>query len=267
MLRQRVITALVLVPLVLVVIFWVPHELTMGVLLVLVALAAWEWAAFAGFTRHSARLAYSGAVSACILAIWSYGVDRSELDVLMDVAILWWIVALFWVVGAPLRVNRAAAAIAGVLVLVPVWLALVRLHNFPGYGPQLMLFLLLLVAAADVGAYFAGSRYGRNKLAPKVSPGKTWEGVAGGVLAAAVLAALGVWYFAAAAAPFLMLCIVVVAASIVGDLTESLFKRHAGLKDSGSLLPGHGGLLDRVDSVTAAAPVFLVGLERLGLLR
>lgn len=267
MLRQRVITALLLVPLVLLVIFWVPHQLTMAVLVVLVALAAWEWAAFPGFTRHSARLAYSGGVCACLLAIWAYGVDRSELDGLLYVAILWWGVALLWVVAAPSRVNRAAAALAGVLVLVPVWLALVRLHRVPEYGPELMLFLLLLVAAADVGAYFMGRRYGRNKLAPRVSPGKTWEGVAGGVLAAAMLAALGVWYFEVAAAPFLALCIIVVVASIIGDLTESLFKRHAGLKDSGSLLPGHGGLLDRVDSVTAAAPVFLVGLERLGLLR
>jgi phosphatidate cytidylyltransferase len=143
-------------------------------------------------------------------------------------------------------------------------LALARLH---AHGPQLLLFLFLLVVAADVGAYFAGRRFGRNKLAPRVSPGKTWEGVLGGFVAAALLAAFGVWWFAVDAPRFLGLCMIVVVASIIGDLTESLFKRHAGLKDSGTLLPGHGGLLDRVDSVTAAAPVFLVGLERLGLLR
>jgi phosphatidate cytidylyltransferase len=148
--------------------------------------------------------------------------------------------------------------------LVPVWLALVRLHE---QGPQLMLFLLLLVVAADIGAYFAGRALGKHKLAPRVSPGKTWEGVGGGLVAAAMMAAFGVWWFDMDAVPFMALCIVVAIASVVGDLTESMFKRHAGLKDSGNLLPGHGGVLDRVDSVTAAAPVFLIGLERLGLLR
>jgi phosphatidate cytidylyltransferase len=183
---------------------------------------------------------------------------------LIQAALAWWVFALVWVAIAPARVNRVTAAGAGLLVLVPAWLALARLH---AAGPQWLLFLILLVVAADVGAYFAGRRFGNNKLAPRVSPGKTWEGVLGGFVAAALLAAVGVWWFKVDAPRFLALCIVVVVASIIGDLTESLFKRHAGLKDSGRLLPGHGGLLDRVDSVTAAAPVFLIGLERLGLLR
>jgi phosphatidate cytidylyltransferase len=123
------------------------------------------------------------------------------------------------------------------------------------------------VVAADIGAYFAGRQFGRSKLAPRVSPGKTWEGVIGGLAAAAAMAFIGVEWFEKNPVPFMSLCAIVVVASIIGDLTESLFKRHAGLKDSGSILPGHGGVLDRVDSVTAAAPVFLVGLERLGLLR
>jgi phosphatidate cytidylyltransferase len=161
-------------------------------------------------------------------------------------------------------VNWATASIAGFFVLVPAWLALARLH---ASDPQLLLYLLLLVVAADIGAYFAGRRFGKNKLAPRVSPGKTWEGVLGGLAASALMALIGVRWFEVSAASFIGLCALVVAASIVGDLTESLFKRHAGLKDSGSLLPGHGGLLDRVDSITAAAPVFLVGLDRLGLLR
>ena len=126
---------------------------------------------------------------------------------------------------------------------------------------------MLLVVAADIGAYFAGRQFGRNKLAPRVSPGKTWEGVLGGVAGAAIVAAVGVTLFEVPIGPFIGLSLVTVLASVVGDLTESLFKRHAGVKDSGSLLPGHGGVLDRVDSVTAAAPIFLVGLERLGLFR
>jgi phosphatidate cytidylyltransferase len=264
MLRQRVITALVLAPLVLLVIFWLPHVATAAVLAVLVLAGAWEWSAFAGFTRYSAKLLYSGFVGSCLAALWLFGEQRGELDRLLDAAVVWWLVAALWIAAAPAHVNRVAAALAGILVLVPVWLALVRLHAL---HPELMLYLLLLVVAADVGAYFAGRRFGRNKLAPRVSPGKTWEGVIGGLAAAAVLAIVGIWWFEVSPLPFMILCMVVVVASIIGDLTESLFKRHVGLKDSGTLLPGHGGVLDRVDSVTAAAPVFLIGLERLGLMR
>jgi phosphatidate cytidylyltransferase len=264
MLRERVITAVILAALVLVVIFMLPHVATMAALALLVIAAAWEWSAFPRFTRHSARIVYVAFVAACVAGSWWFGVERIEMTRLIQAALIWWVFALVWVSIAPSRVNPTTAAGAGLLVLVPAWLALARLH---AHGPQLLLFLILLVVAADVGAYFAGRRFGRNKLAPRVSPGKTWEGVFGGFVAAALLAALGVWWFQLDAPRFLALCLVVVVASIVGDLTESLFKRHAGLKDSGTLLPGHGGLLDRVDSVTAAAPVFLVGLERLGLLR
>ena len=264
MLRERVITALILAALVLLVIFLLPHVATMAALALLVVAAAWEWSAFPRFTQHSARIFYVAFVAACVAATWWFGVEREEMDRLIQMALLWWVFALVWVAVAPARVNRTTAAGAGLLVLVPAWLALARLH---AAGPQLLLFLILLVVAADVGAYFAGRRFGHNKLAPRVSPGKTWEGVLGAFVAAAVLAALGVWWFRVDAPRFFALCLVVVVASIIGDLTESLFKRHAGLKDSGTLLPGHGGLLDRVDSVTAAAPVFLIGLERLGLLR
>jgi phosphatidate cytidylyltransferase len=264
MLRERVITALILAALVLLVIFMLPHVATMAALALLVVAAAWEWSAFPRFTQHSARVFYVAFVAACVAATWWFGVEREEMGRLIQAALAWWVFALIWVVIAPAQVNRVTAAGAGLLVLVPAWLALARLH---AAGPQLLLFLILLVVAADVGAYFAGRRFGHNKLAPRVSPGKTWEGVLGGFVAAALMAGVGVWWFNVDAPRFLALCIVVVVASIIGDLTESLFKRHAGLKDSGRLLPGHGGLLDRVDSVTAAAPVFLIGLERLGLLR
>ncbi|MBM0105068.1 phosphatidate cytidylyltransferase [Steroidobacter sp. S1-65] len=264
MLRQRVITALVLAPLVFLVILWIPHPVTAAVLALLVAAGAWEWSAFPGFTRQSARLGYVAFIAGCVIAAWYVGVNSVESNLLLYASLVWWVLALLWIAFAPGNVNRATAAIAGLFVLVPVWLALVRLH---AQAPQLLLFLLLLVVAADIGAYFAGRAFGKHKLAPRVSPGKTWEGVGGGMLASALMAAVGVWWFKMDTVPFMALCVVVAIASVVGDLTESLFKRHAGLKDSGSLLPGHGGVLDRVDSVTAAAPVFLIGLERLGLLR
>lgn len=264
MLRQRVITALVLAPCVFLVILGIPHFITATVLALLVVAGAWEWSAFPGFTHHSARLAYVAFIAVCLVAAWYVGVDNVRSDLMLYTALAWWILALLWIALAPSRVNRATAALAGWFVLIPVWVALVRLH---AEGPPLLLFLLLLVVAADIGAYFAGRAFGKHKLAPKVSPGKTWEGVAGGLVAALLLAAAGVWWFDMRTVPFMILCLVVAIASVIGDLTESLFKRHAGLKDSGSLLPGHGGVLDRVDSVTAAAPVFVIGLERLGLLR
>lgn len=263
MLRQRVITALVLAPFVLLVILWVPHLVTATVLALLVVAGAWEWSAFPGFAHPSARFGYVAFIAACLGVAWYAGVNSVESDLLLYASLAWWMLALLWIAFAPGSVNRATAAIAGLFALVPVWLALVRLHE---HAPQLMLFLLLLVVAADIGAYFAGRAFGKHKLAPRVSPGKTWEGVGGGLLAAAAMAAVGVGWFGMDTVPFMALCILVAIASVVGDLTESLFKRHAGLKDSGSLLPGHGGVLDRVDSVTAAAPVFIIGLECLGLL-
>lgn len=261
MLRQRIITALLLAPLALLVILWVPHPVTMAVFALLVLAGAWEWAAFPGFASVPARSAYVVAIAAALAACWFS--DGALNAWILNAAIVWWLIAFLWIVFLPTRMSRVLGVLAGFVVLVPAWVALVALHE---REPKLVLFVLLLVVAADVGAYFGGRRFGHHKLAPKVSPGKTWEGVMGGFVAAALMALVGVAWFDVDALPFLAVCALVVFASIVGDLTESLFKRHAGLKDSGSLLPGHGGVLDRVDSVTAAAPVFLVSLELLGLL-
>jgi phosphatidate cytidylyltransferase len=261
MLKQRIVTALVLGALVLLVIFCASHDIVMAVLALLILAGAWEWSAFPGFSSLAARLAYVAAVGASIAATWLVATEN-ERSTLLYCALAWWVVALGWVAMFPGRMNRGGAAVAGLLVLVPAWLALVQLHNF---NPQWILFLLLLVVAADVGAYFCGRRFGRHKLAPQVSPGKTWEGVLGGLAAAALMAGIGVYWFNARLGPFIVVCAVVVVASVVGDLTESLFKRHAGLKDSGTLLPGHGGVLDRIDSVTAAAPFFVVGAKQFGI--
>lgn len=264
MLRQRVITALLLAPVALLVILWLPHEVTALVLALLVVAGAWEWSAFPGFEHTVTRMAYVALIAACIYFMGYVDAVRQHADALLVLACAWWAIALLWVAFFPAHVSRLSAGLAGVFVLVPSWVALVELHSL---APRLVLFLVLLVVAADVGAYFGGRQFGKHKLAPRVSPGKTWEGVLGGLAAAALMAAIGVYWFDVPIAEFTGLCAVAVIASIVGDLTESLFKRHAGLKDSGSLLPGHGGVLDRVDSVTAAAPIFLVGLERLGILR
>jgi phosphatidate cytidylyltransferase len=266
MLRQRILTALVLIPLLGVIVLLLPPIWTVLCLAALVLAGAWEWSAFPGFASPVARTVYVVAVAALMWSSWRLTATGRGLDALLLTAIVWWTCALLWIVFAPTRVGRLSAALAGVLVLVPAWTALVRLQLSGELGPILVLFLLVLVWAADIGAYFAGRSLGRIKLAPRVSPGKTWEGVMGGVIAGllvAVPAGLALGQLPA----FLALCLGIVLASVVGDLTESLFKRFAGLKDSGALFPGHGGVLDRIDSVTAAAPFFLLGLGWLGIVR
>ena len=171
----------------------------------------------------------------------------------------WWLLALAWICWAPHSVTRLRAVAAGWLTLVPAGIALIALHEDPQRGIRWLLYTFFLVWAADTGAYFAGRQFGRHKLAPQVSPGKTWEGAAGGLVLVGVLAALSAPALGQSTLSFTLLSLCVGVFSIVGDLAESMFKRYAGLKDSGRLIPGHGGLLDRIDSITAAAPLLLLG--------
>jgi len=182
----------------------------------------------------------------------------------MMLAMAWWIVAFLWVCLAPARVHPVSAALAGLFSLVPCWLALVYV-TFATRSTYWVLFTLALVWAADTGAFFAGRWLGRVPLAPRVSPKKTWEGVIGGVVTSGLVAWVGVtqlgkYLVVAEVWPFVITCVAVAALSIVGDLTESMLKRAVGLKDSGSVFPGHGGMLDRIDSVTAAAPALVFAL-------
>ncbi len=269
MLRQRVLTAVILGPLLLWVVVWAPSSVTVPVIAAVMLLGAWEWAQFC-VKNTAARLVYVAFIALVMFVALNVGASAAGLSNLFVIALLWWGVAFAWLTLAPLRANKLLAACAGALVLAPTWLALSRLHRVPASGhvsgSMLLLFFLVLVFAADVGAYFAGKTFGRLKLAVRVSPGKTWEGVLGGFAAAAVVALIGAQWFALPWLPFLGLSAAVVAASIVGDLTESMFKRHVGLKDSSNLLPGHGGILDRIDSITAAAPVFALGMIWMGVL-
>jgi phosphatidate cytidylyltransferase len=180
------------------------------------------------------------------------------------------VVAFFWLAWAPERHSPNLALCCGVPVLVPCFVALGRL-DAAAYGAvpgrQIVLWLVFLVIAADIGAYFVGRGFGRRKLAPRVSPGKTWEGAAGGLGAVALVAWGGALYFGLPAALSVGCGCAVGIFSVIGDLTESMFKRSAGLKDSGKVLPGHGGILDRIDSVTAAAPLYALGLFGSGVIK
>ena len=265
-LRQRVLTAVVLGLGALAAIFWLPTP-AFGVVTAGVVLAGgWEWSRLAGWTDAAHRRVFL-LVLAVVLAAAAVLVHRGGLALELVAGALWWLAAL----GLVLRYERSGRglptpaglrrALAGHLTLVPAWAALVALHAQGDWGSAWVFFLAALVWLADIGAYFAGRRWGRRRLAVRVSPGKSWEGVAGGTLAAlawTLVAALVAGLPPTRWPALLLVAVGTVAASVLGDLSESLFKREAQVKDSGDLLPGHGGVLDRIDSLTAAAPVFLL---------
>lgn len=269
MLKLRVITALVLLPIVLGALFLLERQ---GFALVAAAFflaAGWEWSAMMGVSGRGQRLVWLAGLAGLMAAAEWY---RPEW--LLTLVPGLWLLALVVVLGYPrsARLWRGPLrlALAGYVLLVPSWAALVQVQSVGALGlagPWALLFILLWVWAADTGAYFAGRAFGRHKLAPRVSPGKTIEGLIGGVVLALVVVALVAWQAPVRADTGLLLLValVTVLASALGDLFESMVKREAGVKDSGTLLPGHGGMLDRIDSITAALPVAVMALSLAGL--
>jgi phosphatidate cytidylyltransferase len=260
MLKIRIATAVVSLLLLAAILFVVPGSVAKLIIALLILAGAWEWSGFLGLSSDAGRGFYVLLIAA-LMAV-SYFVLPQQAELLLRVAAVWWFAAFIWTFFFPTPIPILLRWLCGVLVLVPLFLALLKLYSF---GAEILLFALFIVWAADIGAYFAGKQFGRVKLAPNISPGKTWEGVFGGLLAVAVLTVIWANLLNLSLAKLLPFCLAVGALSIVGDLTVSMFKRTAGLKDSGKLFPGHGGVLDRVDSVSAAAPLFALGLTWLGL--
>ncbi len=273
MVKQRVVTAILLVVPLVAAVVWLPDTWWAILLALLVMLAAWEWAAIAGKPATVARLVF-----ALLTGVAMAGLDTlPSLPAVSLVActLFGWLAGLGLVIGyeghrSIPQLGPLGLALIGWLVLLPAWLALVHLRGSMNDGAYWVLFLFVLIWSADSVAFFTGRAWGRHKLAAAVSPGKTLQGLVGALAAGLVVGTAMV-----ATAPvtvmetglamgMIALSLLTVLMSVLGDLLESLFKRMAGLKDSGNWLPGHGGILDRIDSLTAAAPVFLVGLWWLG---
>ncbi len=272
MLKTRIITALILAPIAIGGIFFLPP---MGFALftgAIVSVGAWEWANMSGIETPSGRVAYA-LMTAAIL----YGLLNVPFVAVLWLALAWWFICFLLVRSYPAGSEKwgslVARAVMGLLVLVPAWVGLnhLRTGGFQ-FGDStnnllLILYVFCVVWVADIGAYFAGRAFGKAKLAPRVSPGKSWAGVWGGLVAVGVFALVVSFIASAGTGETLLLVaasLITGFVSVLGDLLESMLKRFRGIKDSSQLLPGHGGIMDRIDSLTAAIPVFALIITQLG---
>lgn len=264
--KQRIITSLILAPIAIAFILLSSTPLFAGLLGLVWAAAMWEWTRLIGMQQHAARALIVVLTILLMAGLWTL---RGQLAWWLCIAMgaAWWLVAFWWMrefsfAAAPNTRNRAIKLVAGWLVLVPSWAAMVQIHDEPGFGGAWVLYAVFVVWAADTFAYVVGSRWGRTKLAARISPGKTREGVWGALFGSGLIAFIGGWWIGARGVPLALLVVLglfCVIWSILGDLFESLMKRQANVKDSGALFPGHGGLLDRLDGVFAAMPMFALG--------
>lgn len=267
MLFQRVLTALVLAPLMLAGIYWLPDLWFRGFIGVIVMLGAWEWAHLSGFTTMRSRVVVAFGLGAVLVALHLLFSPIHQSWVSMVLATLvWWAFAFVAVIRYPKQkgwlASQVARLLTGLPVLAGLWMGLVWL-KVQDNSVMLLTWFMLLVWGADIGAYFSGRFFGNRKLAPNVSPGKTWAGVYGGMGTSVIISVAFAIIFLGPMSVLswfllILLSIAVIAISVLGDLLESLMKRNSGIKDSSSLLPGHGGILDRIDSMCAAAPMFVL---------
>jgi phosphatidate cytidylyltransferase len=287
LLKQRIITAVILAPLAISAIFYLPLDKFAILFMAVMAIGAWEWGPLMGFANKRRRLAFVSATIILISALW-YSLPLLQLwsangELHSGVSLVLWIAVAWWILSATLTFlyprystfwssHRSIRGVFGWLTLIPTWLAFMVLRSNeytqdPYNGAQLIMFLFLMVWSADVGAYFVGKSIGKHKLLPNVSPGKTLEGFIGGVVCACIFIAIAGYSLQWQTHQFTLALIVtgiITTVSVLGDLNESMFKRQAGIKDSGSILPGHGGILDRIDSLTATAPVYALCYALLG---
>lgn len=282
MLLQRTLTALILVPLAALAVFKLPTDYFSLLWGVIILLASWEWIKLSGVSKVSVKILFLLAMTIMMLSIHFWTVileiiaDLSRtpeikkqsglIEFTVFLPVFWWILAMLLLRNSPqallkINIKKRYLLLLGFFILSAAWMCLARLRAF--YTAEMTMYFLALIWVADTAAYFAGKKFGKNKLAPDISPGKTVEGMYGALIATAVFAFVALKLIAQwnilFVSDYLLLSLVTVMVSIYGDLFVSLLKRRAGLKDTGTLLPGHGGILDRVDGLIAAAPVFYAG--------
>lgn len=272
MLIPRLLTALVLIPLVVLCLFFLPLQYFVMVILVVLALSAWEWAQFLAISKLINKCLFTLSFTALSALIYYFSVNTDMeimiFESILILSVVWWLVALLLVARYPKSAQYWQGSLPiklsfSFFTLVPFFIGMIQLRQI-GYGENTymgafwLLYVLVLVWATDSGAYFAGRLWGRRKLAPSVSPGKTIEGLIGGLVVSIVICIIVYisHFFEVTFYNLIVSSILAILASVLGDLTESMFKRQANIKDSGHLIPGHGGVLDRIDSLTSAIPVF-----------
>ncbi|MDO7083276.1 phosphatidate cytidylyltransferase [Pseudocolwellia sp. AS88] len=287
MLKHRIITALVLAPATIASIFYLPLPYFSALMLAVMGIGAWEWGPLMGFANKRRRIAFVLGTSTLIAALWYYfpllELWLTSSDLQKPIIYILWLAVAWWLLSATLTFlyprcskfwssHRSIRGVFGWLTLVPTWLAFIVMRSSEYeidtyHGAQLIMFLFLMVWSADIGAYFVGKSFGKNKLMPNVSPGKTMEGFVGGVVVACILVTVAGLTMNWQLEQFYLvipITILITTVSVLGDLNESMFKRQAGIKDSGSILPGHGGILDRIDSLTATAPIYALCYALIG---
>ncbi len=267
MLKQRIITAALLIPFVIWSILYASNQgFTYG-LAVILFVATLEWNNFVGYKNKVNGWLFSVVVTSCFLYL-EYASKIQLIQYVIYLSLVWWLLSLPLLFTFPFKSShllqqKSAKVIVGFVILLSTFLALDLLRNSISYGANYVIYFLVLIWIADSAAYFAGRAFGKHKLIPNVSPGKSWEGVVGAVIATIITAFIAIDLLNITldqSFVFILITLVTVMYSIIGDLSESMFKRMAKVKDSGNILPGHGGVLDRIDSLTSGLPVFLAGL-------
>lgn len=273
MLWQRVLTAVALLPPLLWALFALPSTGIAILIGVVVTVATWELTVLIGLSTLYGRFLYTSLIVTfgTVGSLWL--LQQESLLPVFAVATGWWLYALFYIFRRDRNLggvftNVVSRMVAGCMVMVPTWLGFLALYTSDIEAPSLLVYVLVLVWVADTFAYFSGKAWGRTRLAPTISPGKSVEGAIGGLVGVVIVATVaGQFYWQHEGVALFMwigLSLLTGAVSVVGDLTESAFKRHVGVKDSGTLLPGHGGMFDRIDALTAALPVFAFGWQLTG---
>ena len=277
MLKQRIITAIILALIfITATVFLSSFSYSLFVTIVVLA-ASWEWCAFIGLAKQVAKVSYLATLGSMIIALYfflgivpeSLVINSYRAGIILGLGILFWVLTFFMLKGYPSNSdrwnNKSKIALMGLMALIPTWVGVVQIKYLNPQG-FLLLGMVVMVAAADIGAYFVGKRIGKNRLAPSLSPNKTWEGVMGGFAACLLVGILLIWLLHSYLITLsnvqililVLLSLVVTLFDVIGDLLESMLKRNRDLKDSGKILPGHGGILDRVDGLLAVTPIFVL---------